>query len=75
LPGSAGQLTDKERTLKKPGDDFLLGKPNMTEAQRERYRKLQELLNPDSSKDEEVPPPPPSRRWHTGWSRKRRWKS
>jgi hypothetical protein len=71
----AGGLGPREKILKKPGDDFLLGKPNMTDAENQRYEQLEALLNPGAENDAELPGPPPSRRWHTGWGRKRRWKS
>ncbi|MGH7824682.1 MAG: hypothetical protein ACREQ7_05855, partial [Candidatus Binatia bacterium] len=72
---SPDPLPEKEKPLESGGEDFLLGKPSMTEAQKERYKKLQELLESINPKDDTSPGGAASSRWRSGWSRKRRWKS
>ena len=69
------QLTGKEHPAAPAGDAFVMGDPNLTEAQREKLHKLDEMVKAIRSGDDNSFPAPSGRRWQSGFAWKRRWRS
>ncbi len=69
------QLAEKEQSAV-PGDDaFVIGDPNLTEAQRGKLHKLDDMVKAIRSGDDASLPVPSGRRWQSGFGWKRRWRS
>jgi chromosome segregation ATPase len=69
------QLAEKEPTAAPADGAFVMGDPNMTEAQREKLRRLDDIAKATRSGDDVTYPAPSGRRWQTGFGWKRRWRS
>ena len=69
------QLAEKERTAASAEGAFVMGDPNLTEAQREKLHKLDDMVKAIRSGDDASYPAPSGRRWQTGFGWKRRWRS
>jgi chromosome segregation ATPase len=69
------QLAEKEPTAAPAEGAFVMGDPNLTEAQREKLHKLDDMVKAIHSEDDVNYPAPSARRWQTGFGWKRRWRS
>jgi chromosome segregation ATPase len=56
-------------------DVFVMGDPKLTEAQRARLKKLEEMVEAIQHGEDISYPAAPGRRWRTSFGWKRRWKS
>ncbi len=65
------QLAEKEAAIKPDGHDYVLGEPRLNHAEEERFQ----VTDSAQSDDHHAHQTPQSRRWHTGFAWKRRWKS
>jgi chromosome segregation ATPase len=68
------ELAEKQALLDNPGTNFLLGKPTLTESQRQKLIRLEELVENIKADNEQTLGLPNNRRWRFSLSRKRRWK-
>jgi len=69
------QLAEEEQSAIPADNAFVMGAPNLTEAQREKLHKLDDMVNTIRSGDDNSFPAPSGRRWQTGFGWKRRWRS
>ena len=69
------QLAEKEHPAAPVDGAFVMGDPNLTEAQREQLRKLDDMAKAVHSGDDTSYPAPSGRRWQSGFGWKRRWRS
>jgi hypothetical protein len=69
------ELAEKQALLEKPSKGFLLGDPTLTEAQKEKLNRLEQLVETIKADNEQTLISPHNRRWRFSLSRKRRWKS
>ena len=67
------KLADKEAPADK--DEFVLGHDRMTDEQQERLSRYREVIDKVTSGPDQSFPASEGRRWRTGFSWKRRWKS
>jgi chromosome segregation ATPase len=65
------QLAEKEAAIKPDGHDYVLGEPRLNQSEEERFQ----VTDSARSDDHHAHQTPQSRRWHTGFAWKRRWKS
>ena len=65
------QLAVKEAAIKPDGHDYVLGEPRLNQSEEERFQ----VTDSARSDDHHARQTPQSRRWHTGFAWKRRWKS
>jgi len=65
------QLPEKEAAIKPDGHDYVLGEPRLNQSEEERFQGIDSAR----SDDHHAHQTPQSRRWHTGFAWKRRWKS
>jgi chromosome segregation ATPase len=69
------ELAEKEALLENPNKGFLLGEPILTDSQRERLNRLEQLVDAIKADNEQTLISPANRRWRFSLGRKRRWKS
>ena len=69
------ELAEKEALLENPNKGFLLGEPTLTESQKERLNRLEQLVEAIKADNEQTLISPQNRRWRFSLGRKRRWKS
>ena len=69
------ELAEKQAFLENPSNDFVLGDPTITEAQKEKLRRLEKLVETIKADNEQTLISPHNRKWRFSLSRKRRWKS
>jgi hypothetical protein len=69
------KLADKEVPAKADRDEFVLGHDRMTDEQQERLSRYREVIDQVTSGPNQSFPASEGRRWRTGFSWKRRWKS
>jgi hypothetical protein len=68
-------LAEKQALLENPSKGFLLGEPTLTESQKEKLGRLEELVEAIKADNEQTLRSSQNRRWHFSLARKRRWKS
>jgi len=68
-------LTAKESSASPAAGAFVLGDPNLTDAQREKLKKLDDLESELRNGNELSNSLLSRRRWSTGFGSKRRWRS
>ena len=68
------ELAEKEALLENPNKGFLLGEPTLTESQKERLNRLEQLVEAIKADNEQTLISPQNRRWRFSLGRKRRWK-
>ena len=69
------ELAEKQALLENPGTAFLLGEPTLTESQKEKLGRLEQLVETIKADNEQTLISPQNRKWRFSLSRKRRWKS
>jgi chromosome segregation ATPase len=69
------KLAENEARAQTDRDEFVLGKDRMTEEQKERLDRYQEVIDKVTSGPNQSFPASEGRRWRTGFAWKRRWKS
>lgn len=65
------QLAEKEAAIKPDNHDYVLGEPRLHQAEEERFQ----VIDSAHFDDHHAHQTAQSRRWHTGFAWKRRWKS
>lgn len=75
IDGLRSELAEKQALLENPSRGFLLGEPTLSESQKDKLSRLEELVDVIKADNEQMLSSPPSRRWHFSLGRKRRWKS
>jgi len=68
------ELAEKEALLENPNKGFLLGEPSLTDIQKEKLNRLEQLVETIKA-DNEQTLISQNRRWRFSLGRKRRWKS
>jgi hypothetical protein len=68
-------LAEKQALLENPSKDFLLGESTLTEIQKEKLNRLEQLVETIKADNEQTLASSRNRRWHFSLGRKRRWKS
>src|SRR5262245_21794979 len=69
------ELAEKEALLENPNKGFLLGEPTLSESQKEKLNRLEQLVEAIKADNEQTLVSPQNRRWRFSLGRKRRWKS
>ena len=70
------QLAEEEQSaIPADNNTFVMGDPNLTEAQREKLLKLDDMVKAIRSSDNVSAPAQSGRRWQSGFGWKRRWRS
>ncbi|HEY7316633.1 MAG TPA: hypothetical protein VIE89_03595 [Candidatus Binatia bacterium] len=69
------ELAEKEALLENPSKEFLIGESTLTESQKDKLNRLEQLVETIKADNEQMLISPRNRRWHFGLGRKRRWKS
>ncbi|MGZ8478467.1 MAG: hypothetical protein ACXW6K_10285 [Candidatus Binatia bacterium] len=69
------QLAEEEQSAIPADNAFVMGDPNLTEPQREKLLKLDDMVNAIRSSDNVSAPAQSGRRWQSGFGWKRRWRS
>jgi chromosome segregation ATPase len=69
------ELAEKQALLENPSKGFLIGDPTLTESQREKLNRLEQLVEAIKADNEQTLISPHNRRWRFSLGRKRRWKS
>jgi chromosome segregation ATPase len=69
------ELAEKQALLENPSKGFLLGEPTLTESQKEKLNRLEQLVETIKADNEQTLGSSRNRRWHFSLGRKRRWKS
>jgi chromosome segregation ATPase len=69
------ELAEKQALLENPSTGFLLGEPTLTESQKEKLTRLEQLVETIKADNEQTLLSSHARRWHFSLGRKRRWKS
>jgi chromosome segregation ATPase len=67
------ELAEKQALLENPSTGFLIGEPTLTESQKEKLSRLEQLVETIKA-DNEQTLSPHNRKWRFSLSRKRRWK-
>jgi chromosome segregation ATPase len=65
------QLAEKEAAIQPDGHDYVLGEPRSNQSEEERFQAIDSARSDDHHAHQTAQ----SRRWHTGFAWKRRWKS
>jgi chromosome segregation ATPase len=68
------ELAEKQALLENPSKDFLMGDPTITEAQKEKLNRLEQLVETIKADNEQTLMSPHNRKWRFSLGRKRRWK-
>jgi chromosome segregation ATPase len=69
------ELAEKQALLENPSKGFLLGEPTLTESQKEKLNRLEQLVETSKADNEQTLISSHNRRWRFILGRKRRWKS
>jgi len=69
------ELAEKQALLENPSKGFLLGEPTLTEFQKEKLNRLEQLVETIKADNEQTLISDQNRRWRFSLGRKRRWKS
>jgi chromosome segregation ATPase len=69
------ELAEKQALLENPSKGFLIGDPTLTEVQKEKLNRLEQLVETIKADNEQTLISPHNRRWRFSLGRKRRWKS
>ena len=69
------ELAEKQALLENPNKGFLIGDPTLTEVQKEKLNRLEQLVETIKADNEQTLISPHNRRWRFSLGRKRRWKS
>ncbi|MDP9130964.1 MAG: hypothetical protein M3N35_11310, partial [Candidatus Binatota bacterium] len=69
------QLAEEEQSAVPANNGFVMGDPNLTEAQREKLHKLDDMVKAIRTGDDISVPAFSGRRWQSGFGWKRRWRS
>jgi chromosome segregation ATPase len=69
------ELTERQVMLESPNQGLLLGEPTLTETQKEKLNRLEQLVETIKADNEKTLISPHNRRWRFSLGRKRRWKS
>jgi chromosome segregation ATPase len=69
------ELAEKQSLLENPSTGFLLGEPTLTESQKEKLSRLEQLVETIKADNEQTLISSHNRKWRFSLSRKRRWKS
>lgn len=69
------ELSERQVLIENPTKGFLLGEPTLTETQKEKLNRLDQLLETIKADNEKRLISPNSGKWRFSLSRKRRWKS
>ena len=69
------ELADRQALLENPSKGFLLGEPTLSESQKEKLNRLEQLVETIKADNEQTLISPHNRRWRFSLGRKRRWKS
>jgi chromosome segregation ATPase len=75
IDGLRSELAEKQALLENPGTAFLLGEPTLTESQKEKLGRLEQLVETIKADNEQTLTSAQNRKWRFSLSRKRRWKS
>jgi chromosome segregation ATPase len=70
-----GELAEKQALLEIPNKGFLPGEPTLTEIQKEKLNRLEQLVETIKADNEQTLISSHNRRWRFSLGRKRRWKS
>ena len=57
------ELAEKQAFLENPSNDFVLGDPTITEAQKEKLRRLEKLVETIKADNEQTLISPHNRKW------------
>jgi chromosome segregation ATPase len=68
------ELGDKQAMLENPSKEFLIGDPTLTESQKEKLSRLEQLVETIKADNEQTLISPHNRKWRFSLGRKRRWK-
>jgi hypothetical protein len=74
ISGPYIELTERQALLESPNQG-LLGEPTLTETQKEKLSRLEQLVETIKADNEKRLISPHNRRWRFSLGRKRRWKS
>jgi chromosome segregation ATPase len=74
LKGLRSDSADRQARLENPSKGFQLGEPNLSETQKEKLNRLEQLVETVKA-DNEQTLTPHNRRWRFSLGHKRRWKS
>ncbi|MGB7950582.1 MAG: hypothetical protein WCH75_23105, partial [Candidatus Binatia bacterium] len=74
IDGLRNEFADRQALLENPSKGFLLGEPTLSETQKEKLNRLEQLVETIKA-DNEQTLSPHNRRWRFSLGRKRRWKS
>jgi len=69
------ELAEKQALLESPHKGFLPGEPTLTEIQKEKLNRLEQLVESIKADNERTLISSHNRRWRFSLGRKRRWKS
>ncbi|HXV82516.1 MAG TPA: hypothetical protein VEG60_21840, partial [Candidatus Binatia bacterium] len=69
------ELSERQVVIEDPKKGFLLGEPTLTETQKEKLNRLEQLLETIKADNEKRLTSPHNSKWRFSLSRKRRWKS
>ena len=75
ISGPCIELTERQALLESPNKSLFLGEPTLTETQKEKLSRLEQLVETIKTDNEKRLISPQNRRWHFSLGRKRRWKS
>jgi hypothetical protein len=68
-------LVEKQALLENPSKGFLLGDPTLSESQKQKLNRLEQLVETIKADNEQTLMSAQNRRWRFSVGRKRRWKS
>jgi hypothetical protein len=69
------ELAEKQALLENPIKGFLIGDPTLSESQKEKLNRLEQLVETIKADNEQTLMSAQNRRWRFSLGRKRRWKS
>ena len=69
------ELAEKQALLENPSKGFLLGDPTLSESQKQKLNRLEQLVETIKADNEQTLMSAQNRRWRFSLGRKRRWKS
>ncbi|HEU5237884.1 MAG TPA: hypothetical protein VFU37_12170, partial [Pyrinomonadaceae bacterium] len=75
ISGPCIELTERQALLESPNQGLLLGEPTLTEIQKEKLNRLEQLVETIKADNEQTLIASHNRRWRFSLGRKRRWKS
>jgi peptidoglycan hydrolase CwlO-like protein len=69
------ELAEKQALLENPSKGFVFGEATLTESQKEKLNRLEQLVETVKADNEQTLIASRNRKWHFSLGRKRRWKS